>query len=172
MKIFNFTLLNFNSIKNTFKRFPFTIISAILATIFLILSTFDEYAEAYNNKMLSFGLVFVFGIFLYAFIKLFNEGLRNYYDLKNLKNNNLFKILSYVITLPILYGVYELVYHENKVMAFYDNNFIYFSLIAALVVGSSFVGKFNYHKDFVAYVAKILRAFIISNIYSFIVFIG
>lgn len=172
MKIFNFTLLNFNSIKNTFRRFPFTIISAILATIFLILSTFDEYAEAYNNKMLSFGLVFVFGIFLYAFIKLFNEGLRNYYDLKNLKNNNLFKILSYIITLPILYGVYELVYHENKVMAFYDNNFIYFTLIAALVVGSSFVGKFNYHKDFVAYVAKILRAFIISNIYSFIVFIG
>lgn len=172
MKIFNFTLLNFNSIKNTFKRFPLTIISAILATIFLIFSTFDEYAEAYNDKMLSFGLVFVFGIFLYAFIKLFNEGLRNYYDLKNLKNNNLFKILSYVITLPILYGVYELVYHENKVMAFYDNNFIYFTLIAALVVGSSFVGKFNYHKDFVAYVAKILRAFIISNIYSFIVFIG
>lgn len=172
MKIFNFTLLNFNSIKNTFKRFPLTIISAILATIFLILSTFDEYAEAYNDKMMSFGLVFVFGIFLYAFIKLFNEGLRNYYDLKNLKNNNLFKILSYVITLPILYGVYELVYHENKVMAFHDNNFIYFTLIAALVVGSSFVGKFNYHKDFVAYVAKILRAFIISNIYSFIVFIG
>lgn len=172
MKIFNFTLLNFNSIKNTFKRFPFTIISAILATIFLILSTFDEYAEAYNNKMLSLGLVFVFGIFLYAFIKLFNEGLRNYYDLKNLKNNNLFKILSYVITLPILYGVYELVYHENKVLAFYDNNFIYFTLIAALVVGTSFVGKFNYHKDFVVYVAKILRAFIISNIYSFIVFVG
>ncbi|MEF3317144.1 DUF4153 domain-containing protein [Peptoniphilus grossensis] len=172
MKIFNFTLLNFNSIKNTFKRFPFTIISAILATIFLILSTFDEYAEAYNNKMLSLGLVFVFGIFLYAFIKLFNEGLRNYYDLKNLKNNNLFKILSYVITLPILYGVYELVYHENKVLEFYDNNFIYFTLIAALVVGTSFVGKFNYHKDFVVYVAKILRAFIISNIYSFIVFVG
>ena len=172
MKIFNFTLLNFNSIKNTFKRFPFTIISAILATIFLILSTFDEYAEAYNDKMLSLGLVFVFGIFLYAFIKLFNEGLRNYYDLKNLKNNNLFKILSYVITLPILYGVYELVYHENKVLEFYDNNFIYFTLIAALVVGTSFVGKFNYHKDFVAYVAKILKAFIISNIYSFIVFVG
>ena len=172
MKIFNFTLLNFNSIKNTFKRFPFTIISAILATIFLILSTFDEYAEAYNDKMMSFGLVFVFGIFLYAFIKLFNEGLRNYYDLKNLKNNNLFKILSYVITLPILYGVYELVYHENKVLEFYDNNFIYFTLIAALVVGTSFVGKFNYHKDFVVYVAKILRAFIISNIYSFIVFVG
>lgn len=172
MKIFNFTLLNFNSIKNTFKRFPFTIISAILATIFLILSTFDEYAEAYNKKMLSFGLVFVFGIFLYAFIKLFNEGLRNYYDLKNLKNNNLFKILSYVITLPILYGVYELVYHENKVLEFYDNNFIYFTLIAALVVGTSFVGKFNYHKDFVVYVAKILRSFIISNIYSFIVFVG
>ena len=172
MKIFNFTLLNFNSIKNTFKRFPFTIISAILATIFLILSTFDEYAEAYNDKMMSFGLVFVFGIFLYAFIKLFNEGLRNYYDLKNLKNNNLFKILSYVITLPILYGIYELVYHENKVLEFYDNNFIYFALIAALVVGTSFVGKFNYHKDFVAYVAKILRAFVISNIYSFIVFVG
>ena len=172
MRIFNYTLLNFNSIKNTFKRFPFTIISAILATIFLILSTFDEYAEAYNNKMLSFGLVFVFGIFLYAFIKLFNEGLRNYYDLKNLKNNNLFKILSYVITLPILYGVYELVYHESKVLEFYDNNFIYFTLIAALVVGTSFVGKFNYHKDFVVYVAKILRSFIISNIYSFIVFVG
>ena len=172
MRIFNYTLLNFNSIKNTFKRFPFTIISATLATAFLILSTFDEYAEAYNNKMMSLGLVFVFGIFLYAFIKLFNEGLRNYYDLKNLKNNNLFKILSYVITIPILYGVYELVYQENKVLSLYDNNFIYFALIAALVVGTSFVGKFNYHKDFVVYVAKILWAFIISNIYSFIVFVG
>ncbi|WP_297392310.1 DUF4153 domain-containing protein [uncultured Peptoniphilus sp.] len=172
MRIFNYTLLNFNSIKNTFKRFPFTIISATLATVFLILSTFDEYAEAYNNKMMSLGLVFVFGIFLYAFIKLFNEGLRNYYDLKNLKNNNLFKILSYIITIPILYGVYELVYQEKEVLSLYDNNFIYFALIAALVVGTSFVGKFNYHKDFVVYVAKILRAFIISNIYSFIVFVG
>ena len=108
MRIFNYTLLNFNSIKNTIKRFPFTIISATLATIFLILSTFDEYSDAYNNKLMSFGLVFVFGIFLYAFIKLFNEGLRNYYDLKNLKNNNFFKILSYVITLPIYMGFMNL----------------------------------------------------------------
>ncbi len=172
MRIFNYTLLNFNSIKNTIKRFPFTIISASLATIFLILSTFDEYAEAYNNKLMSLGLVFVFGIFLYAFIKLFNEGLRNYYDLKNLKNNNFFKILSYVITLPILYGIYELVYDKGQALSHYNSNFIYFTLIAALVVGTSFVGKFNYHKDYVVYVAKILKAFIISNIYSFIVFIG
>ena len=172
MRIFNYTLLNFNSIKNTIKRFPFTIISATLATIFLILSTFDEYAEAYNNKLMSFGLVFVFGIFLYAFIKLFNEGLRNYYDLKNLKNNNLFKILSYIITIPILYGIYELVYDKGQALSHYNSNFIYFTLIASLVVGTSFVGKFNYHKDYVVYVAKILKAFIISNIYSFIVFIG
>lgn len=172
MRIFNYTLLNFNSIKNTIKRFPFTIISATLATIFLILSTFDEYAEAYNNKLMSFGLVFVFGIFIYAFIKLFNEGLRNYYDLKNLKNNNFFKILSYVITLPILYGIYELVYDKGQALSHFNSNFIYFTLIAALVVGTSFVGKFNYHKDYVVYVAKILKAFIISNIYSFIVFIG
>lgn len=34
MKIFNFTLFNFNSIKNTFKRFPLTLISTTLATIF------------------------------------------------------------------------------------------------------------------------------------------
>lgn len=172
MKIFNFTLLNFNSIKNTFKRFPLTLISATLATIFLILSTFDEYDEAFNNKMISYGLVFVFGIFLFAFVKLFNEGLRNYYDLKNLKNNNLIKILSYLITMPILYGIYELIYNESSVFAYYGKNFIYFTLIAALVVGSAFVGKLNYHKDYVAYVAKILKAFIISNIYSFIVFIG
>lgn len=172
MKIFNFTLFNFNSIKNTFKRFPLTLISTTLATIFLILSTFDEYDEAFNNKMISYGLVFVFEIFLFAFVKLFNEGLRNYYDLKNLKNNNLIKILSYLITMPILYGIYELIYDESSVFAYYEKNFIYFTLIAALIVGSAFVGKLNYHKDYVAYVAKILKAFIISNIYSFIVFIG
>lgn len=172
MKIFNFTLFNFNSIKNTFKRFPLTLISTTLATIFLILSTFDEYDEAFNNKMISYGLVFVFGIFLFAFVKLFNEGLRNYYDLKNLKNNNLIKILSYLITMPILYGIYELIYDESSVFAYYEKNFIYFTLIAALIVGSAFVGKLNYHKDYVAYVAKILKAFIIANIYSFIVFIG
>ncbi|WP_019138099.1 DUF4153 domain-containing protein [Peptoniphilus timonensis] len=45
-------------------------------------------------------------------------------------------------------------------------------MIAALVVASSFIAKFNYHEDYVAYVAKILKAFIISNIYSFIVFVG
>ncbi|MGF0095482.1 DUF4153 domain-containing protein [Peptoniphilus sp. SGI.035] len=172
MRIFNYTLLNFNSIKNTFKRFPFTIISAMLATVFLIMSTFYDKGNMFINRMEGYGLVFVFGIFLYAFVRLFNEGIRNYYDLKNLKNNNLFKVLSYVITLPILYGIYELVYNESKTLANYNNNFIYFTLIAALVVASSFIGKFNYHKDYVVYVAKILKSFIISNIYSFIVFIG
>lgn len=172
MRIFNYTLFNFNSIKNTFKRFPFTIISAMLATVFLIMSTFYDKEDIFVNRMESYGLVFVFGIFLYAFVILFNEGLKNYYDLKNLKNNNLFKILSYIVTFPILYGIYELIYNESKTLANYNNNFIYFTLIAALVVASSFIGKFNYHKDYVAYVAKILKSFIISNIYSFIVFIG
>ncbi|MDU5436931.1 MAG: DUF4153 domain-containing protein, partial [Peptoniphilus lacydonensis] len=94
MRIFNYSLINFNSIKNTFKRFPLTIISAILATFFLIFWTFEK-AEATNIKMLSYGIVFAFGIFLFSFISLFNEGLNNYYDLKNLKSNNLIKVLSY-----------------------------------------------------------------------------
>lgn len=172
MKKLNLKILNFKSIKDTFKRFPFTIISATLASIFLIIATYDQYAEDFNNKMISYGLVFVFAIFLYAFIKLFNEGLRNYYDLKNLKNNNLLKVISYVITLPMLYGIYELVYDEAGALSNYNDNFVFFTLIAFLVVGTSFVAKFNYHQDYVAYVAKIFRAFIISNIYSFIVFIG
>ena len=172
MKKLNLKILNFKSIKDTFKRFPFTITSATLASIFFIMATYDEYAEDFNNKMISYGLVFAFAIFLYAFIKLFNEGLRNYYDLKNLKNNNLLKVISYVITLPILYGIYELVYDKAGPLSNYNDNFVFFTLIAFLVVGTSFVAKFNYHKDYVVYVAKILRAFIISNIYSFIVFIG
>lgn len=172
MKHLNFKILNFKSVKNTFKRFPFTIISALLASVFLIISTHDEYAEVFNNRMMSYGLVFVFAIFLFSFIKLFNEGLRNFYDLKNLKNNNLLKIISYVITLPMLFGIYELISDEKGPLINYNDRFIYFTLIAALVVASSFIAKFNYHEDYVAYVAKILRAFIISNIYSFIVFVG
>lgn len=172
MKKVNLKILNFKSIKDTFKRFPFTIISAILGSIFLVLATHDSYSEALNNRLISYGLVFVFAIFLYAFIKLFNEGLRNFYDLKNLKNNNLLKIISYVITLPMLYGIYELVIDEKAPLNNYNDRFIYFTLIAALVVASSFIAKFNYHEDYVAYVAKILKAFIISNIYSFIVFVG
>lgn len=172
MKKLDLKILNFKSIKDTFKRFPFTITSATLASIFFIMATYDEYAEDFNNKMISYGLVFAFAIFLYAFIKLFNEGLRNFYDLKNLKNNNLLKVISYVITLPILYGIYELVYDKAGPLSNYNDNFVFFTLIAFLVVGTSFVAKFNYHKDYVVYVAKILRAFIISNIYSFIVFIG
>lgn len=172
MKKLDLKILNFKSIKDTFKRFPFTITSATLASIFFIMATYDEYAEDFNNKMISYGLVFAFAIFLYAFIKLFNEGLRNFYDLKNLKNNNLLKVISYVITLPILYGIYELVYDKAGLLSNYNDNFVFFTLIAFLVVGTSFVAKFNYHKDYVVYVAKILRAFIISNIYSFIVFIG
>ena len=171
MRIFNYSLINFNSIKNTFKRFPLTIISAILATFFLIFWTFEK-AEATNIKMLSYGIVFAFGIFLFSFISLFNEGLNNYYDLKNLKSNNLIKVLSYIITLPILYGIYEVVYEKTGALKFYDDKFIFFTLLAFLVVGSSFIGKFNYHKDYVVYVAKIFREFIISIIYSFIVFVG
>lgn len=172
MKKVNLKILNFKSVKDTFKRFPFTIISAILGSIFLVLATHDLYSEAFNNRLFSYGLVFVFAIFLYAFIKLFNEGLRNFYDLKNLKNNNLLKIISYVITLPMLYGIYELVFDEKAPLNNYNDRFIYFTLIAALVVASSFIAKFNYHEDYVVYVAKILKAFIISNIYSFIVFVG
>lgn len=172
MKKVNLKILNFKSVKDTFKRFPFTIISATLASIFLVLATHDLYSEAFNNRLFSYGLVFVFAIFLYAFIKLFNEGLRNFYDLKNLKNNNLLKIISYVITLPMLYGIYELVFDEKGPLNNYNDRFVYFTLIAALVVASSFIAKFNYHEDYVAYVAKILKAFIISNIYSFIVFVG
>ena len=172
MKKLNIKILDFKSIKDTFKRFPFTIISATLASIFLILATYDQYAEEFNNKMITYGLVFIFAIFLYAFIRLFNEGLRNFYDLKNLKNNNLLKIISYVVSLPILYGIYELLSNEAGPLTKYDDNFVFFTLIASLIVASSFVAKFNYHEDYVAYVAKILRAFIISNIYSFIVFIG
>ncbi|WP_062552106.1 DUF4153 domain-containing protein [Peptoniphilus phoceensis] len=172
MKKVNLKILNFKSVKDTFKRFPFTIISAILGSIFLVLATHDSYSEALNNRLISYGLVFVFAIFLYAFIKLFNEGLRNFYDLKNLKNNNLLKIISYVITLPMLYGIYELVFDEKAPLNNYNDRFIYFTLIAALVVASSFIAKFNYHEDYVVYVAKILKAFIISNIYSFIVFVG
>ena len=163
MKKLNLKILNFKSIKDTFKRFPFTITSATLASIFFIMATYDEYAEDFNNKMISYGLVFAFAIFLYAFIKLFNEGLRNFYDLKNLKNNNLLKVISYVITLPILYGIYELVYDKAGPLSNYNDNFVFFTLIAFLVVGTSFVAKFNYHKDYVVYVAKILRAFIISK---------
>ena len=172
MKKPNIKILDFKSIRDTFKRFPLTIISAILASVFLILATYDQYAEDFNNKMITYGLVFVFAIFLFAFTRLFNEGLRNFYDLKNLKNNNLLKIISYVISLPILYGIYELVYNDAGPLTNYDERFVFFTLIASLVVASSFVAKFNYHEDYVAYVAKILRAFIISNIYSFIVFIG
>lgn len=172
MKKVNLKILNFKSVKDTFKRFPFTIISATLASIFLVLATHDLYSEAFNNRLFSYGLVFVFAIFLYAFIKLFNEGLRNFYDLKNLKNNNLLKIISYVITLPMLYGIYELVFDEKGPLNNYNDRFVYFTLIAALVVASSFIAKFSYHEDYVVYVAKILKAFIISNIYSFIVFVG
>jgi len=74
--------------------------------------------------------------------------------------------------LPILYGIYELVSNEAGPLTKYDDNLVFFTLIASLIVASSFVAKFNYHEDYVAYVAKILRAFIISNIYSFIVFVG
>ena len=72
----------------------------------------------------------------------------------------------------MLYGIYELVFDEKGPLNNYNDRFVYFTLIAALVVASSFIAKFSYHEDYVAYVAKILKAFIISNIYSFIVFVG
>lgn len=172
MKFFKINLLDFTRIKNTVKRFPLTILSALIGTIFLIMSVSMSESDAYYKEFGTIAYVAIFGIFLFAFIRLFNEALKNYYDLKNIKNNYLVTILSYIIALPILYGIKEIVSCDRGFLCSYDSNFIYFTLIAALVVGCSFIGKFNYHKDFVAYVSKIFQSFIVSNIYSFIVFIG
>ncbi|MBU5669407.1 DUF4153 domain-containing protein [Peptoniphilus sp. MSJ-1] len=172
MKFFNINLLDFTRIKSTVKRFPLTILSALIGTIFLIMSLSITDKDAYYVEIGTIAFVAIFGIFLFAFIKLFNEALKNYYDLKNIKNNYLVTILSYVIAIPILYGIVELVSCENGYLCDYDSNFIYGTLITALIVGCSFIGKFNYHKDYVAYVSKILQSFIVSNIYSFIVFVG
>jgi|GEM_PF-1767960 len=172
MKPIKLNLFNFNRIKKTIARFPLTSLSAFIGNIFMILTFSKNFKENYAIFG-TIAYVAIFAIFLFAFIKLFNEALKNYYDLKNLKNNYLIMALSYIVSLPILYGIWELVRTEkNDFLTSYDSVFIYFALIFALVVGCSFIGKFNYHKDFVAYVSKIFQSLIVSNIYSFIVFIG
>lgn len=171
MQFFNIKLFNSTNIKNTFKRFPLTIIAAALTSIFFIISTY-YIGKGKEDFYLKFGFLCLFAIFLFSFVNLFNEGLTNYYNLNNLKKNHFFMIISYALCSPILYGVYEIINSKSGVLFTADSKFMYVTFLLTFVAGTSFIAKSYYHKNYVAYFMKIMKSFIVSNIYSVIVFAG
>lgn len=171
MQIFNVKLFNFTNLKNTFKRFPLVILSAALTSFFYIMSTFDL-GKTGENFYLKLAFLSLFAIFLFAFMNLFNEGLTNYFDLNNVKKNKFFTIISYALCPPILYGIYEVINDDVEVLSTIDSQFMYFTFLFTFVVGTAFIAKFYFHRDYVAYFTKLMTSFVVSNIYSVIVFIG
>lgn len=171
MQFFGIKLFNFTNLKNTFKRFPLTIIATFLTSIFFIISTYNI-GKNKEDFYLKFAYLCLFAIFLFAFVNLFNEGLTNYYNLNNLKKNHFFMIISYALCPPILYGVYEIINDEAGVLYTADSRFMYVTFLLTFVAGTSFIGKSFYHKNYVAYFMKLMTSFVVSNIYSVIVFAG
>ncbi|MGI5949390.1 MAG: DUF4153 domain-containing protein [Peptoniphilus sp.] len=147
------------------------IISAALTSFFFIMSTYNM-GKSTEDFYLKFAFLSLFAIFLFAFVNLFNEGLLNYFNLNNLERNHFFAIISYALCPPILYGIYELINDDLGVLYTVDAKFIFITFLFTLVVGTSFIAKAYYHKDYVAYFMKIMTSFVVSNIYSVIVFAG
>lgn len=168
IKKFSSTLLN---AKSSFIRFPVAMICAIATAVFFSMSI-----DSPENKQKFYdllGYLFLMGIFLYTFINLLLEGFAYHAaDREQLKQTRFVGIGAYLLSIPFLFVVFQTIYVDGKIMRDLEQQYIYFGLIFAFIIGCAFISKIFYHKDFVAYVFNILQSATISITYSLIVYLG
>lgn len=159
--------------KSAFKRFSIPMVLSILCALFFSMSLDFKSSDLSNIRYMRMGYFFFLGIFLYTFVMLFERSLKNIgANNEELKKNKLLRIFIYISTIPIMYGVYGIIYSEGSSFFEYEDKYIYFGLLLSLIVGISFIAKIKYHKDFVSYVANIFSDIITAFIYSAVAFIG
>lgn len=173
MKFFRSISRMLFNLTSSIKRFPLAMIFAILAAFCMAQTLNYRKVDILFIKYTRFGALFIAGIFLYSVIALYVESTKsNVKNEEDKKSNNLFKIILYFLSIPVMYGIYEIIYSKNQGFFAYENQYIYFGLIALFVVMASYIAKISYHKDFISYVANILESFVVSNVYSIVSFIG
>lgn len=173
MKIFRTIYQTLKNVTSSIKRFPVTMISSLLASFSMAKAlnfrSIDEGHVIYSR----YGALFIAGIFIYTVIALGLEALIGQVENKEAKRAYyLSTFVAYALSLPLMYGLYEVIYSKDLGFFAYENKYIYFGMLGVFIVMASYIAKLSYHKDYVSYVSKIIDSFIIANIYSTVVFIG
>lgn len=173
MKLYRFITRTFMNYTASIKRFPLAMLCSLLAAYNLARSLNFRDVDLANINNNRLGAFFIGGIFLYSVISLYLESAKS--NVKNAEDNKQIKfitVLVYILSIPIMYGFYDIIYITKQGFFPYESKYIYFGMIALFVVLASYIAKIFYHKDYVSYVANIFEAFIISNIYSIVSYIG
>ncbi|RVU54113.1 DUF4153 domain-containing protein [Anaerosphaera multitolerans] len=178
MKVFYIIKGALNKTKKSFERFPIPMACIILSALFFILDINNkmnvEVANvSLNTSNIKFGYLYLMATFIYIFIKLFNEGfLISTTTTEQLKKIKYLKVIIYILSIPLLYGVYKLLITEDQQLFLYENLYEYFGLLLFFIVSSFYVSKIFYNKDYSVYLIKFLTAIAISTVYSVILFAG
>lgn len=162
-----------NNTKTSFKRFPVGMISSFLSALFFILGVYSERMSGYNGNNTKNGFLFLIATFCFVFIDLFLEGLKGIVkNEEDLQKYKLIKIVLIILSVPILYGIKENMLGFEEALFSYDNSYKYFGLLLFFIIASFFIAKLFYHKDYIAYVIKIMGAGFVSLLYSGVLFLG
>ncbi|KXO14786.1 hypothetical protein HMPREF3189_01509 [Clostridiales bacterium KA00134] len=155
---------------SSFIRFPLPMLSVCIAAVFYIIEISS--INANNNQEFRYfklGCLFVFICALTAFLRLLSEGLTynisyEEYRVRNFK----ISIIAYILAIPVIFGVYKLLFEANVYMP----NYKYFGSLILFAIGCFYIGKISYHEDYIAYVMEILYSLVTSIVYSLVVYIG
>lgn len=149
------------------KRFPLSMTAAVCAAVALIMEI-SKTGNVEKNYM-GWALLFIFIVAITVFLKLLSEALTFNVSYEEYRTRN-FKIsvLAYIVSLPIIFGVYKLIVPKIPDYVYYQ----YFGLLFLFMTGCFYIGKISYRKDYVPYVVSIFYSFCIACVYSIILFLG
>lgn len=162
-----------NNTKTSFKRFSLGMTASFLSALFFILGVYSESMNGYNGNYTKNGFLFLLATFCFVFIDLFLEGLKGIVkNEEDLQKYKLIKIVLTILSILIIYGIKENMLGVEEALFSYDNKYKYFGLLLFFIISSFYIAKLFYHKDYIAYVIKIIEAGFISFLYSGVVYLG
>ena len=162
-----------NNAKKSFKRFPIAMIFSILSAILLILGVKYESSKNFNGNFTRYGFLCFVAMLAFIFLGLFLEGLKNLArNEEELQKYKLIKIAAYILSIPLLYGIKENILNIEEKLFSFNNGYKFVGLVLFFIVASFYVSKIFYHKDYIAYVIKMMGALFISMLYSVFLFLG
>lgn len=169
MKPFYHLKEKFLSSKKSIERFPLPMIFSIISTIFFILSIQGNEGIKNNSK---FGFFFLFSALFYLNLKLFLEGvIFSKKDKLSNKSIRLLKVSSYLVSLPVMFGMYMTIFYINKDFR-YNSLYIYIGCMVALILAIFFISKIYYFEDYIPYFLNVNFQLLTSIMYSLALGIG
>lgn len=173
MKLFNNIKNTINNTKASFKRFPLAMIFAILSAIYFCVNIHGGKVENYTGRTIKTALLFLIASVIFTAVALFLEGLKfTNKDQEDFQKYKLIKLGTYLLTLPLLYGIKENILPEDIKLFGYNNEYKYFGLLLFFIVVCFYISKIFYHKNYIAYVVKIIESIFVSILYSVVLYLG